>query len=295
MDRILGLGARASRLVAASIVVAIVFHASLVGLGVAAMALRDFGEWHRDMRDLVTGVLVRTYDIQQEKTPAPPSPPEAKKDEPGTAARDDPALAKAGPPSLGPDLRAGVRPGGDARGGAVAGEAARAGAVLTRAPEPNEVDLTGHAFISGTAASFAGGVTQVGAKGGPTYDPAARADGAPGGTGTGTATRMGTAPAPQAPRVDRSRPAGLRDRERWQRIDFPVEANTDRVDDAWVTLKIVVDGLGRPSEVVLVQDPGHGFGRHARAFALGQTYDVALDGEGHPIPGVVQARIHFTR
>jgi outer membrane biosynthesis protein TonB len=110
----------------------------------------------------------------------------------------------------------------------------------------------------------------------------------PGGTGT-----VAAPPPVQAP--DRSRSARLLNPERWQRIEFPEEANTDGVDDAYVTLKIAVDAQGSPTSVTVVQDPGHGFARQAKQFALRQKYDVAFDRDGKPIPGVCNPRIHFTR
>ncbi len=266
MDRILAIGSGGSTLLVVVLVGALLFHGGVAGMGAAAVMFDEFIEWHRGVKGMVADRLAQTYDIQQEKAKEPPPPPpEEKKEESPPPAK---VLKEAPPPPP---------------------QAAQAGKVLTAAPDPAEpVDLTGQGFVSGTGTSYAGGVTQAGATGGPTQNMAASVAGTPGGTGTAAVVAPVQAP-------DRSRPARLLNPERWQRIEFPEEANTDGVDHAVVLLKIVVDAQGSPASVTIVQDPGHGFGRQAKQFALRQKYDVALDRDGRPIPGVSSPRITFDR
>jgi periplasmic protein TonB len=47
--------------------------------------------------------------------------------------------------------------------------------------------------------------------------------------------------------------------------------------------------------VRLVRDPGHGFGRAARACALARSYAPALDTGGKPIASRLKVEVRFVR
>lgn len=92
-----------------------------------------------------------------------------------------------------------------------------------------------------------------------------------------------TAP-PVRKRIDLSRPAMLTGEASWD-CPFPPEADKEQIDNAAVVLLVAVDATGKPTEVRVLVDPGHGFGRAAKACALLRTYKPALDAEGKPTSG----------
>jgi protein TonB len=165
---------------------------------------------------------------------------------------------------------------------------AQAAKVLTVAPKPDEpVDLTGDAFVQGKADSYPGGSA----------------------TANGTDTTAARSPpgAPPSPRAapllavlpvqtpDRSRVASLSGGSEWS-CPFPPEANTDQIDDAFVTLQVDVSAYGGATTVRALSDPGYGFGREARRCALAKRYSAAFDSDGKPIAGRTKPfRVHFSR
>ena len=165
--------------------------------------------------------------------------------------------------------------------------AAQAGAVLTQEPKPEEpVDLT-NSFVTGSGATYAGGTTMAaGTATAAVRAPVASPTGVVGGTGTG-------ASAP--PAVDRSRAAGLGGSKSWNDCPFPPEADVDNIDQAAVLVQITVAPDGRASGVRVVSDPGHGFGRSARACAMQRRYQTALDRDGSPIGGTFSVNVTFAR
>ncbi len=77
---------------------------------------------------------------------------------------------------------------------------------------------------------------------------------------------------------------------------FPPEADAAKVDSAVVTLVVTVSATGKPIKVMVVQDPGSGFGRAARSCALARTYKPAVDDQGKPIESSTPPiRVRFTR
>jgi protein TonB len=77
---------------------------------------------------------------------------------------------------------------------------------------------------------------------------------------------------------------------------FPPEADAAKVDSAVVTLVVTVSATGKAIKVMVMQDPGNGFGRAARDCALTRTYKPALDDQGKPIEASTPAiRVKFTR
>jgi protein TonB len=197
-------------------------------------------------------------DVQVEAPPAPPPPPpKEEKPDPAPPPR---AMPREAPPPP-----------------------AQAAKVLTREPDPNEpVDLTGDTIVTGEADQFPGGLTSANGRSTTAVRGAAAA--------TATAAPA-PAPAPAGP--DRSRAPKLHEGE-WN-AEFPEEANAAQIDDAYVTIEVVVKQDGRASSVQILSDPGHGFGRQAHNFALAHRFDPALDHDGHAVDGTMRVRVHFSR
>jgi periplasmic protein TonB len=166
---------------------------------------------------------------------------------------------------------------------------AQAAKVLTQAPDPNEpVDLTGNTIVTGNADSYAGGTTASNGTSATAVHGPAAPTGVPGGTGP----VQQAAPAPPSG-PDRSRKASL-GRSDWS-APFPPEADSAQIDEAYVLLKIEVRADGAPSSVTVLKDPGNGFGREARRYAMTQHYPPALDHDGNPMAGTFTANVHFQR
>lgn len=252
-------------------ILAVSLHATAAVGAVQAAVLHAFGAWARDIRAAVALNLGQTYDIEvaREKVPEPPKeePKEEPKPEPKPMVKEP---AKEEPPPQPP----------------AASDAAK---VLTQEPAKDEpVDLTGNTILSGNADTANGGVTQIGGTAKQaTYNAAAVATGVPGGTGT--------APAPAAPAIDRSRAARIRNLANLERCPFPGEADAEQIDEAAVSIEVKVSVDGRAETVAITSDPGHGFGREAKKCALREKYDPALDVAGNPIPGVFRVRFRFSR
>ncbi len=135
------------------------------------------------------------------------------------------------------------------------------------AQEPGPVDLTGDAFVTGSASKYAGGVT------------------APQGT---------SREAVKAVTADRSQPVTLEGHE-WQ-CAWPREADDQQIDEQSVVLRVVVAQDGRVQEVILVSDPGHGFGQAAVACAKRTKFTPALDRDGRATAArSPPIRVRFTR
>lgn len=155
----------------------------------------------------------------------------------------------------------------------------QAAAVLTAAPSADEPeDLTKEGFVTGdgTGPGF-GRVSAAGTGTAATWNPKAAVGGRPGATGTGA---VAPPPAPVGP--DLSRPPGLVGGTSWS-CSFPAEADTDQIDQAAVSILVTVRADGTPSSVRVLSDPGHGFGRAARACALSRRFTPGTDRSGNPI------------
>jgi protein TonB len=165
-------------------------------------------------------------------------------------------------------------------------EAAQAAAVLSRAEESEQpLDLT-DSMLTGTADSYAGGVTSArGAalhfsRGAGLADSPAR---------VGSAKSAGTAAEP-----DRSRVPGVLGGLAWN-CPFPPAADTDGVDHAQVTIRVDVDASGHPTRVSILSDPGHGFGAAARSCALGKRWTPGADRWGRPSASGINLSVRFVR
>ncbi len=230
-----------------------------------------FAAWARDTRNVVADRLAQTYDVDfmkpVEKAEEPPPPPPEEKEPPKQLVKE---LPKDAPPPEPP-------------------AAAEAAKVLMQEPAKDEpVDLTGNTFLNGQGETALGGVTQIGGKAtSPTNNVAAVATGVQGWTGT--------APAPPAVKVDRSRAAAIMNKANLERCPFPAEADAEQVDEAAVGIEVKVSTDGRAETVAVTRDPGHGFGREARKCALREKYAPALNVDGVAIPGVYRVNFRFSR
>jgi protein TonB len=167
---------------------------------------------------------------------------------------------------------------------------AAAAKVLTAEPKPDEpVDLTGNTIVQGNAESYTGGFTTATGTGTVAARTAPGPSGVPGGTGPVQAAP----PPPPPPGPDLTRHASIGNRE-W-RCPFPPEADTAQIDEAYVTLQIEVKADGTAESVRVLSDPGNGFGREARRFAMNQRYTTELDRQGNAIAGTIKTRVHFQR
>jgi protein TonB len=267
LDRVLYLGGKATTTILVALVLALGLHG--VAAARAALVSLELVRWSRDMQARISDRLVSSYDIEANKVEPPPEPPPPEKEE-APKAPPPPAAANAPPPPP--------------------PEAAQAGKILAQEPDPNDpVDLTG-GFVSGNGATFTGGVTQAGGTGKTAvYNTNARATGTPGGTGAPQAAP----PAPAGP--DKTRSAGLSGSSDWK-CDWPSEADSEQIDDAFVMVEVLVGPNGRAQKVNILKDPGHGFGRNARTCAMRESFTAPLDREGNAIAGMTKPfRIHFER
>jgi protein TonB len=203
--------------------------------------------------------------VVDEPPPPPPPEPEAKPEQSPAPIKAAPREATPTPPAPAP---------------------AQAAKVLTREPDPNEpVDLTGDTIVTGNADSYAGGITASNGTGATAVRGLAAAKGA--------ATEAPPAPPPPPPGPDRSRKASIGAKE-WN-VPFPAEADTAQIDEAYVVLQLDIQADGTVSAVRVLTDPGNGFGREARRYALTLKIPAALDHDGNPIASSVTTKVHFTR
>jgi len=275
LSAVMDLGKRAPTAIVVGVLIALMAHGTAAAR-VAFIAV-DLLQWERGLRLALNDRLASTYEIEVAKPKEPEPPP---KEEPKEEPKEPEPPPKAPPPAP----KEATPPPPPA--------AAQAGAVLTQQPDPNEpVDFT-NSFVTGNGAAFAGGVTQQGGTSATAvYNRHATAQGTPGGTGT--------APAPPAPAVDRTRALSLTGTSDWNCGDlFPSEADSEQINDMYVTVEVTVNGEGRVTSARPVNDPGHGFGRAGVQCAKRQgrdMFNVALDQNGNPIEAKKSFRIHFTR
>jgi protein TonB len=272
LNGVLALGPRITvAVMVAAAVLAVSLHAGAAVGAVQAAVLHAFASWAHDVRGAVENHLAQTYDVDfakpVEKPEEPPPPPPEEKEPPKQLVKE---LPKDEPPPEPP-------------------AAAEAAKVLMQEPAKDEpVDLTGNTFLNGQGETALGGVTQIGGKAtAPTNNVAAVATGVQGGTGT--------APAPPAVKVDRSRAAAIMNKANLERCPFPAEADAEQVDEAAVGIEVKVSTDGRAETVAVTRDPGHGFGREARKCALREKYAPALNVDGVAIPGVYRVNFRFSR
>ena len=228
----------------------------------AAFSAREF--LHRPPAAPTIDASTELTEVELPKAPPPAAPEPPKPEEtPSPKPLTTPAQAGAPPP------------------------AAQAAAVLTRAPDSNEpVDLT-DGFVSGSAATYAGGQTSAsGTSTSAVHTPPAVA-GVVGGTGKPDAPGTQSGP-------DLSRRPGVTGGAEW-RCPFPPEADAEQIDHAVVTIKIEVDRFGRAMSATATKESGSGFGREARRCALQQRWSPALDRNGTAVQGSTTVNVRFNR
>jgi periplasmic protein TonB len=275
LQGVLSLGPRIPvAVMVAAAVLAVTVHAGAAMGAVQAAVLHAFASWAHDVRNSVSSRLSQTYDIdlikppeKPEEPPPPPPPPPEEKQPPPPLVKEQPKDEPPPPPPA----------------------AADAAKVLLADPAKEEpVDLTGNTFLNGNAETAVGGTTQIGGTAkAPTTNAGAVATGVPGGTGT--------APAPPAPKVDRSRTAQIMNKSNLERCPFPAEADAEQVDEAAVGIEVRISPDGRAESVAVTRDPGHGFGREARKCALREKYAPALNVDGIPVAGIYRVNFRFSR
>ena len=273
MSKVLATGPRLP--VSVTIAVAILLHVGMAGGATAAALFDEIFAWHRAVRDVVDYRLSQyEMEIIKEEAPPPPEP----EPEPEPEAKPEPVeeakpVVKEQAPEAPP-------------------QPAEAAKVLTADPTPNEgpVDLT-NSFVTGSGSTYAGGTTSSdGTSKTAVYNPAAAPTGVPGGTGTAPA------PAVTVRKDDKSRVPGLLGSVDWNDCPFPGEADAEQIDQASVMIQVKVKPDGSPENVVVVQDPGHGFGREARKCAMRKKYSNGLDPDGNSIGGMTKPfRVRFER
>lgn len=161
--------------------------------------------------------------------------------------------------------------------------AAQAGKVIARAPEPSQpLDFTGFDIVTGQSETFAGGFTAAKGKSKTAVgNPNASADGVVGGHGSAGHKSLARAPAPA--------------REDWA-CSWPDDQQESDLRDARVSIRVSVDRDGDPQSVQIVKTPGPTFAEAARRCALGESYEGALDDDGHRIAGTTPLFVvHFVR
>jgi protein TonB len=168
-----------------------------------------------------------------------------------------------------------------------ASPAARAGAVLSRSEDSEQpLDFT-DSIVTGTAVSYAGGITQ--AQGTSQHAVRAVADGAaPNARGPSAGSAAST------PGRDLSRGPAVLGGLAWN-CPFPPAADADSVDHAQVAIRVEVEASGRPARVLILSDPGHGFAAAARACALGKRWTPGADRAGRPTASGLNINVRFVR
>jgi protein TonB len=238
---------------------------------VAITLLTQWGllTWTHRVQAHIRGSLMSDYEIDLKNEP-PPEPPkeEEKPQEPMPAPTPQAKPVAQQQPAL-----------------------AEAAHVLTSNPDPNKVEDMTNTIVDGNGA---GGGGLSGANG-QNQGFGTGTNIAPTPSGGGTAPAPPPPPPPPAPTVDKTRAAGLRGSSDW-RCPWPAEADAAQVDEAYVTVSVIVRPDGSAQTVNVLNDPGFGFGRAARGCAMREKYTPALDREGAPVGGQTKAfRIHFSR
>lgn len=162
---------------------------------------------------------------------------------------------------------------------------AAAAAVLTQNDSPDAPADFSNTFVVGTAQTYAGGASAAEGTSKRYVDVAAA---------TGTDRASPPLSAPPKIGVDRSRKVHLAEGGTWS-CPFPSEADAEQIDHAVVTLRIEVNAQGQATRASVVSDPGHGFGREARACATVKRYEPALSSSGVAEAGTLLVNVRFDR
>lgn len=275
LEAILGAGKRTDWF-AVTVGVALAAHVGFLVLAMADAMLKDIRLAVQDNRAELHELFWRQYDIEipkekpkvEQKEPDPPAPEPVEAPKAAVvkapAPKDDDPYKDLPPPAP-----------------------AEAGKVLVQKDDPDEIkDMTGDTVVTGNGSATYGMQSASGKGDTPTMAANASLAGVPGGRGTGAA------PAAPPPSVDCSRPIGPPSSNH---CPFPPEADADEINQALVTVQITVRPDGTASSATILSDPGHGFGRAARACALAWRYQPAWDRSCNPILSSRPVAVRFTR
>jgi protein TonB len=256
MSKVLGLDSKTSGLAAW-----FGFTSGSTALLAGLMALVSVVAWMHAANARTEAFAAGEIEVMKEDQPPPP-PPQKEEAKPEPAPPPRPVAHETPPPPA----------------------PAQAAKVLTQEPDPNDpVDLTGNTIVQGNADSYAGGYTASTGKSTAAVNAMPSPTGVVG--GTGPVKVVGP---------DRSRRASLGGKD-WN-TPWPSEADAVQMDEAYVTLEIDVRADGSAAAVRVLKDPGYGFGREARRYALNQRYQPAFDHDGNAIPQMIgPIKVHFTR
>lgn len=258
LARVLDIGGdKAVRVMAVAIVLTIAAHG--IAAVRAAYIHAEMIAWTMRLDAVIDRMLTQTVDIE---TMRAPEPKVAEK-------KDDPPP----PPPEKMDVKQ-----------AAPAPAAQAAQVVAANPD-QPYDFGDNVFTVGNSARYAGGATMSDGKNQKAVVAAAVA---PAGTGNGAGAQ------PQITSVDLSRTAELAGSGEW-RCPFPPEADADQVDEASAVIEVTVGADGRASGARILSDPGHGFGREARACAMRESYVPALDRDGRAVASSKKFRVKFER
>ncbi len=243
----------------------------LVVAGVASIALHAVWLVHEAKASYVRESKPAEVLLEAEPEPAPKPEPELAK--PENEPPEKPALNRPAPKT--------------AAAPQAPQAAAQAAKTLTTPETPDSSEVADFSMVQGAGETYAGGTTssigtsKMAVRGPASLKPAAAPAASPG---------FGSAPAGP----DRSRGATPNGTD-WNCSSlFP--SDPDAGDYATVVIAVTVQTNGRAKSVAVIRDPGHGFAAAARACAMLQSYNVALDRAGQPIvsttPPIV---VRFTR
>jgi protein TonB len=275
---------RGDQALVTALVTAIGLHAAAAAAPLSSLGpMRD--EVAAMQRELATYFRLE-YDVAVDRTPPPAEPPP----EPEPAPEPEPvrpALAATAPPARVADAPVPAPPPSEPYPDEPPPAPAEAPDVLTR--EGGE-DLSGWGMVDHDGSRVTGGgyTSAAGTAKSAVHDPSARVGGTPGARGNGE---------PQAPlpRASQARPARYLGGGRWS-CPFPPEADVEQIDRAVALVRVTVGADGRATNVAIVSDPGHGFGRQARRCAMAQRYEPARDADGRAIASTLPPiRVTFDR
>jgi periplasmic protein TonB len=141
------------------------------------------------------------------------------------------------------------------------------------------LDLTGEAPVIGASGRGSGTLA---------------ADRNPFGSGRGNGGNPGTPSAGRDSGPDRSTKVSL-EGQNWS-CPWPPEADSERIDDQTVVIRVVVDPNGSVRSAEIVVEPGHGFGKAAATCALNTRFTPAHDRDGNAVRArSPPIRVRFTR
>jgi protein TonB len=253
---------------------AVVLHAAFLASAIATGLLRDIRAVVDEDRVRIHDYFWRQYEVdltqkQPPKVEEPPPPPPPEPPPPAPAAMPKAAKVDDDPYKNLP---------------AVPAQAAK---VLVQDDDKVQ-DLTGNTVVTGDGTATYGQLSAAGKGDNPTMARNASLDGVPGGHGTAKG------PPPPPPGPDLSRSLALTGGTSWN-CPFPPEADSDQVDQAVVRVQVTVRPDGSASQVSVISDPGHGFGRAARLCALNKRYQPALDHDGNAVVASSPVTVRFNR